>query len=112
MPDASVITNLDFECLPSVIAIPLPDLARETHPVIQLWRVCDTYEQILRPVVAIGAAELDTRGGLSTRSRMESQRASSVRPAYSGRIRSRFPAIRSRVLVDPIAARRWVDKRC
>ncbi len=50
-----------LEALPSVVAIPLADLANETHPVVRLWRVCDCAELLLRLCVFVGAAELHPR---------------------------------------------------
>lgn len=57
------LTQIDLSRLPSMIAIPLQDLENETHPVVQLWHVCDTVEMLLRFCVAIGAGVLD--GSLS-----------------------------------------------
>lgn len=56
--------DIDYNALPSVIAIPLAEVDSETHPIVQLWRICDTAELLLRLVVAISAAELERSGGL------------------------------------------------
>ncbi|MBM3266667.1 MAG: hypothetical protein FJZ01_03375 [Candidatus Sericytochromatia bacterium] len=57
--------GVDLDTLPSVIAIPLSEMDTETHPIVRLWRICDTAELLLRLVVAIAASELDTAGGIS-----------------------------------------------
>ena len=52
------LAGIDVAHLPTCIALPLADLAREAHPVVRCWRVCDAAEMLLRLAVAIGASEL------------------------------------------------------
>jgi tetratricopeptide (TPR) repeat protein len=50
--------SVDRNALPSCIATPLQEVFTEEHPVLRLWRVCDTCELLLRLCVAIRVAEV------------------------------------------------------
>jgi WD40 repeat protein len=61
-PDMNL-SSVEVEALPACLAVPLQALVREQHPIIQLWKICDTAELLLRMLVALQASELE--GALS-----------------------------------------------
>ena len=55
---------MDLQHLPSVIAIPLEEYFRETHPVLRLHRLCDTVEVLTKflTIAALGELRRQLRG--------------------------------------------------
>ena len=51
------LAGIDLEGLPSFLAIPLRHWEEEAHPVMRLWRLCDTVEILVRYLTAVGIAE-------------------------------------------------------
>jgi WD40 repeat protein len=62
-PIAPALAGVDLESLPSFLALPAREWAREAHPVQRLWRISDTFEVFLRYLLAIALADLARRNG-------------------------------------------------
>ena len=62
LPPAPSLTASHLDTLPTLLALPLAELAHEASPVLGLWAACDVAELSLKLVVMTGIAEHATGG--------------------------------------------------